>query len=70
MRHISPMYYSVQAYYAELYGSTSQIPFIWSMVAIGAVTIVINIILAAALHKRKAKDDIAGNETEAIKATV
>ncbi|KAB7665904.1 YhgE/Pip domain-containing protein [Bacillus sp. B1-b2] len=51
MSHISPMYYSVQAYYADLFGSISPSPFMWSMVAIGAGAMVINILIVTFLHK-------------------
>ncbi|WP_312096379.1 ABC transporter permease [Niallia sp.] len=51
MSHISPMYYSVQAYFAQLYGSISPSPYIWSMVTIGAVAMLINIAIVAFLHK-------------------
>ncbi|MBA9026502.1 YhgE/Pip domain-containing protein [Peribacillus huizhouensis] len=51
MSHISPMYYSVQAYFANLYGSISPSPYIWSMVAVGAVAMLINIIIVAIFHK-------------------
>ncbi|TCZ69943.1 ABC transporter permease [Paenibacillus albiflavus] len=51
MSHISPMYYSVQGYYAKLYGSISPSPFIWSMVAVGAIAMLINILIVAFIHK-------------------
>lgn len=51
MSHISPMYYSVQAYFANLYGSISPSPYIWSMVAVGAGAMVINILIVTFLHK-------------------
>lgn len=51
MSYISPMYYSVQAYYANMYGSISQSPYIWSMVAVGAGALIINIAIVAFLHK-------------------
>ncbi|WP_175074114.1 YhgE/Pip domain-containing protein [Terribacillus sp. AE2B 122] len=71
MSHISPMYYSVQAYFANLFGSTSPSPFIWSMVAVGAAAMLINIIIVVFLHKPKAAEGgISNEETEAIKVTV
>ncbi|MGE6414847.1 YhgE/Pip domain-containing protein [Planococcus kocurii] len=51
MSYISPMYYSVQAYTANLYGHISTAPFIWSMVAVGGVAMLINICIIAFLHK-------------------
>ncbi|WP_028389922.1 YhgE/Pip domain-containing protein [Bacillus cihuensis] len=56
MSHISPMYYSVQAYFANLYGSISPSPYIWSMVAVGAVAMLINIIIVAIFHKPMSVD--------------
>lgn len=49
--YISPMYYSVQAYTANLFGSISPSPFIWSMVAVGAAAMLINICIVAFVHK-------------------
>ncbi|MEY9977556.1 YhgE/Pip domain-containing protein [Lysinibacillus sp. RC79] len=51
MSHISPMYYSVQGYYAKLYGSISPSPYIWSMVTVGAIAMVINILIVTFIHK-------------------
>lgn len=51
MSYISPMYYSVQAYTANLYGSISPSPFIWSLAAVGAAAMLINICIVAFLHK-------------------
>lgn len=51
MSHISPMYYSVQAYFANLYGSISPSPYIWSMVTVGGVALLINIVIVTFLHK-------------------
>lgn len=51
MSYISPMYYSVQGHYAALYGSISAAPFQWSMVAVGAGAMLINILIVAFLHK-------------------
>ncbi|WP_419881461.1 YhgE/Pip domain-containing protein [Peribacillus sp. B-H-3] len=51
MSHISPMYYSVQAYFANLFGSISPSPYIWSMAAIGAGAMVINMAIVAFIHK-------------------
>ncbi|MGG4468677.1 ABC transporter permease [Paenibacillus alvei] len=51
MSHISPMYYSVQAYFANMYGSISPSPYIWSMAVIGAAAMLINIAIVAFVHK-------------------
>ncbi len=51
--YISPMYYSVQSYYAQLYGSISPSPYIWSMIAVGAAAMLINIIIVTFLPKEK-----------------
>ncbi|OCA83707.1 YhgE/Pip domain-containing protein [Pseudobacillus wudalianchiensis] len=51
MSHISPMYYSVQAYFANLYGSISPGPYIWSMTAVGAIALLLNILIVAIVHK-------------------
>ncbi|MEK4029816.1 ABC transporter permease [Pseudobacillus sp. FSL P4-0506] len=56
MSYISPMYYSVQSYFANLYGSISPNPYIWSMIAVGAVALLINIAIVAFLHKSSAVD--------------
>lgn len=51
MSHISPMYYSVQAYFANLFGSISPSPYIWSMALVGAVAMLINMAIVAFLQK-------------------
>lgn len=51
MSYISPMYYSVQAYFATLYGSVSAAPNQWMMAAIGGAALLINILIVAFLHK-------------------
>lgn len=65
MSHISPMYYSVQAYYANFYGSISPSPYIWSMVAVGASALVINILIVTFLHKKQPV-----GVTETVKAEI
>ncbi|MFJ8258364.1 YhgE/Pip domain-containing protein [Peribacillus asahii] len=64
MSHISPMYYSVQAYFANLYGSISPSPYIWSMVTVGAVALLINIAIVTFIHKPM---PIEVSETESVK---
>lgn len=51
MSYISPLYYSVQAYFAQLYGSVDSSPFIWKMVLIGVIVLVINIFIVWIFHK-------------------
>lgn len=51
MSYISPMYYSVQAYFATLFGSVSAAPNQWMMVAVGVGAMLINILIVAFLHK-------------------
>lgn len=53
MSYISPMYYSVQAYYANLYSSISPSPYLWSMVAVGLGAMLINILIVAFVHKKE-----------------
>ncbi|PEC57463.1 hypothetical protein CON91_33135, partial [Bacillus wiedmannii] len=61
-------YYSVQAYFANLYGSISPSPYIWSMVAVGAGAILINILIVAFLHKSMPVDASESNtETASVK---
>ena len=68
MSYISPMYYSVQAYYANLYGSISPAPYIWSMVAVCLGAMFINILIVAFVHKKVPLDSqITQPETEAVK---
>ncbi|MFP7358727.1 ABC transporter permease [Kurthia gibsonii] len=49
--HITPMFYSVQAYFANIFGNTSAAPFIWGLVAVGVVAMLFNIIIAWLLHR-------------------
>ncbi len=65
MSYISPMYYSVQAYFANLYGSISPAPYIWSMAAVGAGAMLINILIVGFLHKSMPVENAAPiNEIE------
>lgn len=63
MSYISPMYYSVQAYFATLYGSVSAAPNQWMMVAVGAGAMLINILIVAFLHKPQ---PVSEPETESV----
>ncbi len=56
--YITPMYYSVQAYFATMFGSISPAPHIWGLVAVFAGALVINIIIAA-LPQKQAKEKTA-----------
>ena len=68
MSYISPMYYSVQAYYAKIYGSISSTPFMWSLAAVGAAAMLINILIVAFLHKKQPVEvKKAAPETEDVK---
>ncbi|KAB2331762.1 YhgE/Pip domain-containing protein [Bacillus mesophilum] len=70
MSHISPMYYSVQAYFASLYGSISPAPFIWLMAAIGAAALLLNILIVAFVHKTEPVENTEDTlETEGLKNT-
>ncbi|WP_019244088.1 MULTISPECIES: YhgE/Pip domain-containing protein [Bacillus] len=51
MSYISPMYYSVQGYFAMLYSDISSTSYHWMMVAVGVGAMLINILIVAFLHK-------------------
>lgn len=61
--HISPMYYSVQSYYAVMFGSTEQTPFLWGLVAVAAGAMIINMIIVRFVHKDVPLDAIASATT-------
>ncbi|MGB2873189.1 YhgE/Pip domain-containing protein [Psychrobacillus psychrotolerans] len=61
--HISPMYYSVQSYYAVMFGSTEQSPFLWGLVAVAAGEMIINMIIVRFVHKDVPLDVIASANT-------
>lgn len=61
MSHISPMYYSVQAYFSGLYGSISSSPFLWSLTAIGVVAMLINMLIVATIHKSRSTEQSSTN---------
>ncbi len=58
MSYISPMYYSVQGYFADLYGSVSASPYIWSMAAVGVIAMAVNIAIVAFVHKPVALEQL------------
>ncbi|GKV54103.1 hypothetical protein NCCP2222_00500 [Sporosarcina sp. NCCP-2222] len=49
--HITPMYYSVQAYFANLFGSTSASPYLIGLAVVGLAAMLLNIIIVWLLHK-------------------
>ena len=49
--HITPMYYSVEAYFAYIYGSASVSPYIFGLAAVGVVAMLINILAVILFHK-------------------
>ncbi len=51
MSHISPMYYSVQAYFNSIFGSVSAAPFVLGLTTVGFVAMVINVLIVWVLHK-------------------
>lgn len=55
--HISPMYYSVQAYFASLFGSTSVSPYLLGLALVGLVAMVINIVIVCFVHKPQPIED-------------
>lgn len=61
--HISPMYYSVQSYYAVMFGSTEHSPFLWGLVAVAAGAMIINMIIVRFVHKDVPLDVIASANT-------
>ncbi|MGG0667087.1 ABC transporter permease [Lederbergia citrisecunda] len=65
--YISPMYYSVQAYFAGLYGSISPSPFIWSLVLIGVISMSVNILIVKFLHVPFATEEmVARGKIESV----
>lgn len=48
---ITPMYYSVQAYLAQMFGSISPAPFLWGLAAVFAGAMLINIVIVRFVHK-------------------
>lgn len=48
---ITPMYSSVQAFFANIFGNTAVAPYIFSLAGLGIAAMVINILIAWLLHK-------------------
>ncbi|MSU30408.1 hypothetical protein FYJ81_09510 [Staphylococcus sp. McC-251-APC-3A2] len=53
MSHISPMYYSVQGHFANIFGSVSQTPYILSMVTVGVAAMLVNIVIVTFVYKKE-----------------
>lgn len=49
--HITPMYYSVQAYFANIFGSASVSPYIFGLATVGIAAMLINILIVWLFHK-------------------
>lgn len=65
--HITPMYYSVQGYFANLFGSTATWPFIVGLAAVGIGAMLINILIVACLHKKLPVDAATKKVTQETK---
>ncbi|MGE7094441.1 YhgE/Pip domain-containing protein [Lysinibacillus sp. NPDC048646] len=50
--YITPMYHSVQSYFAVMFGSTEQAPFLWGLVLVGVVAVLINALIVTLVHKK------------------
>ena len=51
--YITPMYHSVQSYFAVMFGSTEQSPFLWGLVLVGLGAVLINFLIVTFLHKKE-----------------
>ncbi len=49
--HITPMYYSVQGYFAHIFGSTSASPYLLGLATVGFIAMFINILIVWFFHK-------------------
>ncbi|MGN7479776.1 YhgE/Pip domain-containing protein [Solibacillus silvestris] len=49
--YITPMYHSVQSYFAIMFGSISPAPFLWGLAAVGGGAMLINILIVSFFHK-------------------
>lgn len=58
MSYISPMYYSVQGHFANIFGNISQMTYIFSMIAIGLISTLINIFIVTLASKKENKETI------------
>ena len=50
--YITPMYHSVNSYFAVMFGSTEQAPFLWGLAAVGAGAMIINMSIVTFVHKK------------------
>ncbi|AOZ94346.1 YhgE/Pip domain-containing protein [Paenibacillus crassostreae] len=48
---ITPMYYSVQAYFAQMFGSISPAPYLWGLIVVFIGAMLINIVIVRFVHK-------------------
>lgn len=64
--HITPMYYSVQAYFANLFGSAATWPYIVGLVAVGVGAMLINILIVWLLHRKLPVETATKAEPEAV----
>ncbi|MCM3360020.1 ABC transporter permease [Psychrobacillus sp. MER TA 171] len=64
--YISPMYYSVQAYFANMYGGISPTPYVWGMIAVGLGAMLINMLLVAFVHKPVPIERASISETKEV----
>ncbi|GEK34744.1 YhgE/Pip domain-containing protein [Kurthia sibirica] len=71
--YITPMYYSVQSYFAMFYGSIGSLQFIWKLALVGVVAMVINILIVRFIHKPlpvDPKPEVKKEEKKKAEATV
>lgn len=64
MSYITPMYHSVQSYFAIFFGSTDPVPHIWGLAAVGAGALVINLLIVTFLHRQKPLKKLAEDTKE------
>ena len=62
MSYISPMYYSVQGHFANIFGNISQMPYIFSMIAIGLVSMLINIAIITFASKKESTEIVQNDK--------
>ena len=52
MSYITPMYHSVQSYFAVMFGSAEQTPFLVGLVAVGVGAVLVNVLIVTFVHKK------------------
>ncbi|WP_326029648.1 ABC transporter permease [Staphylococcus saprophyticus] len=62
MSYISPMYYSVQGHFANIFGNILQMPYIFSMIAIGLVSMLINIAIITFASKKESTEIVQNDK--------